>query len=480
MGLETAKRGIMVNQKAMDIVGNNISNLKTKGYTRQRLDTVTVQVHGRGKTLPLAGQGVEAVGVAQVRNSYLDAKFRQEYGDVGYYDQKAAILQELEAAISDPEVENTGIGNALKVLSNALADFSNNPDQETHANIVMNAMKGVTQILNEYSGKLTSMVEEQKNNLRLSVEEINTSFDQLTILNQTIADEVGSGTDYDGVNYLPNDLIDKRNLILDDLARYGSVEVTPANDGSVQVKFNGKVVVDNQGGRFSNDQMMLDRDGITLKWNSTNEMIGGNNGALKGFQEVLTGKNAVNRGIPYYQEKLDDVAVTLADVFNHIVHEDDPANPGPYKQLLEGAADGSFTAGSITISDRWTSDSSYVIRKNNPAGSKDNTDILAMKKALENDYGFGGEYKGSFGEFVSYITTSLGDDIKANQARLEAAVSVAERVDTDRLATSGVSLNEEGINMMTYNKAYQALGRLMTVMDEQLDTIINKMGLVGR
>ena len=57
---------------------------------------------------------------------------------------------------------------------------------------------------------------------------------------------------------------------------------------------------------------------------------------------------------------------------------------------------------------------------------------------------------------------------------------VAERVDTDRLATSGVSLNEEGINMMTYNKAYQALGRLMTVMDEQLDTIINKMGLVGR
>ena len=146
MGLETAKRGIMVNQKAMDIVGNNISNLKTKGYTRQRLDTVTVQVHGRGRTLPLAGQGVEAIGVAQVRNSYLDAKFRQEYGDVGYYDQKAAILQELEAAISDPEVENTGIGNALKVLSNALADFSNNADQETHANIVMNAMKGVTPV----------------------------------------------------------------------------------------------------------------------------------------------------------------------------------------------------------------------------------------------------------------------------------------------------------------------------------------------
>lgn len=46
MGLETAKRGLMVNQKAIDIVGNNITNMQTKGYTRQRLDTVSVQVYG--------------------------------------------------------------------------------------------------------------------------------------------------------------------------------------------------------------------------------------------------------------------------------------------------------------------------------------------------------------------------------------------------------------------------------------------------
>ena len=96
MGLETAKRGIQVNQKAIDIVGNNISNSKTKGYTRQRLDTVSVHTYGSSQynysSIPLAGQGVDARGVAQIRNPYLDAKFRQQYGDVGYYDQKAAIM----------------------------------------------------------------------------------------------------------------------------------------------------------------------------------------------------------------------------------------------------------------------------------------------------------------------------------------------------------------------------------------------------
>ena len=71
MGLETAKRGIQVNQKAIDIVGNNISNAKTKGYTRQRLDSVSVHTYGSDQynysSIPLAGQGVDVKGAAQIR-----------------------------------------------------------------------------------------------------------------------------------------------------------------------------------------------------------------------------------------------------------------------------------------------------------------------------------------------------------------------------------------------------------------------------
>ena len=63
---------------------------------------------------------------------------------------------------------------------------------------------------------------------------------------------------------------------------------------------------------------------------------------------------------------------------------------------------------------------------------------------------------------------------------MSASLAIAESADSERMGVSAVSLNEEGISMMTYNKAYQALGRLMTTMDEQLDMIINKMGIVGR
>lgn len=487
MGLETTKRGLMVQQKALDIIANNVTNISTKGYTRQRLDTVTVQVYGNDRfassSIPLAGQGVDMRGVAQIRDSFLDSKFRQEYGDVGYYDQNAVMLDEIQAVISDPEVDDTGIKNALKVLSQSIADFSDNPHEETHANIVMNAFMGLTQVLNEYDSKLKNVLDSQKNDLSIAVLDINSKFEQLSQLNETISHEVFLNTDYDGVAYGPNDLMDQRNVILDDLARYGEVSVVNRTDGTIQVKFNGKVVVDAQNNNFTNDAIKLGEDGVTMTWNSDGKKIALPTGSLRSFSEIITGDSSLNKGVPYYQHKLDAMAGKLAEVFNKIIPDtyraDDPMAPDTYKQLLQGDAEGNVTAGNIAISDIWANDSSYLIEKNNPNGELDNENINNMKKLLEQDLEFGG-FSGNFSEFMTHVTTTLGTEISSNKARLKASVSTAESVDTDRMSQSGVSLNEEGINMMSYNKAYQALGRLMTTMDEQLDILINNIGLVGR
>ncbi|MCB6609801.1 flagellar hook-associated protein FlgK [[Clostridium] symbiosum] len=487
MGLETTKRGLMVQQKALDIIANNVSNVKTKGYTRQRLDTVTVQVYGSdrfaGSSIPLAGQGVDMKGVAQIRDSFLDSKFRQEYGDVGYYDQSAVILDEIQAAISDPEVDGSGIQNALKMISQALSDFSGNPQDETHANIVMNSFMGLTQVLNEYDTKLKGIRESQIYDLSVSVNDINTKLAQLTDLNKTITHEIFLNTDYDGVVYGPNDLLDQRNVILDELARYGDVKVSNKSDGSIQVKFNGQVVVESEGGNFWNDSIKLADDGVSMKWNRDNRTVALPTGSLRSYNEALTGDNSLNKGIPYYQHKLDTMASKLAEVFNRIIPETyqtaDPKIPDTYKKLLQGDEDGNVTAGNISISDVWANDASYLLEKNNPSGQMATDNILSMKKLLDDDLQMG-EFNGSFYEYVTHVTTTLGTQISTNDARLKSCVATANSVDTDRMSQSGVSLNEEGVNMMSYNKAYQALGRLMTTMDEQLDILINSVGLVGR
>lgn len=477
MGLETAKRGIMVNQKALDIVGNNISNVKSKGYTRQRLDTAAVQFGGRGSTIGLAGQGVEAIGVGQIRDSFLDSKFREEYSDVGYYDQKAALLSEIEQAISDPEVENTGIKSALNTLLQSLTKFSENPYQETQANIVLSAFTGLSQTLNQYSQKLSEIRQNQQDDLKIAVSDINTMLEQVAELNKTIVDEIHGNSAYDGKNYGPNELLDQRNVILDELSRYGDVQITEREDGSVDVKFNGQPAVTGSANQYSVDQIQIGSDGTTLTWQSTQKEVRAFTGALRGYTEVLTGDSVVNQGIPYYQGKLDTFAQALASAFNQVIPNDDGADG--FKQLLQGGLDGTITAANISASDQWITNPSYVIQKN-PDGAMDNTNVMNMKNLLDQDFGFNGEFTGTFSEFVTHITTTLGSEIKMNESRLDAAVSTADSVDKSRMAVSGVSLNEEGIQMMTYNKAYQAMARMMTTMDEQLDVLINKMGMIGR
>ena len=152
---------------------------------------------------------------------------------------------------------------------------------------------------------------------------------------------------------------------------------------------------------------------------------------------------------------------------------------GPVFQQILYDEEGNVTAGNISISDMWANDASYLIEKNNPNGQMATDNILNMKKLLDQDLQMG-EFNGSFYEYVTHVTTTLGTQISTNEARLKSCVSTANSVDTDRMSQSGVSLNEEGVNMMSFNKAYQALGRLMTTMDEQLDILINNVGLVGR
>lgn len=480
MGLEAAKSGLMVTQKALDIVGNNMTNVKTKGYTRQRLDTVSMRLYGGatyGSAVSLAGQGVKAVGVGQTRNAYLDYKFREKYSDVGYYDQKMAVMEQLESIISDPEVDDVGIQNALKSLTDAISELASSPaSKDTNSKLVLNAFKEVVSLVNKYDSEMKNLVEQTKGDMATAVNDFNSLLKQVAQMNEEIAKEVFNNSDFDGVRYGPNELMDDRNLLLDELSRYGKVSVEAKSDGTVDVLLNGYKVVGTDGPNYWADELCVDQEGTGVFWASTGQMAGLGNGLINGFQDALKGTSLSSPGIPHYQEQLDSFAQGLYDAFNNILHveSDDPDAPVAFKQLLKGGIDGTVTAGNLAISDEWIANASYILSND---GNTD--DIDAMKALMDKDITIGG-FTGKFDEFIANLATSLGSDMNNNDTRLKAALAVAETAETNRQSESGVSLNEEGVNMMSLNKSFQALGRLMTAMDEQLDVIINQMGLVGR
>ncbi|WP_038283840.1 flagellar hook-associated protein FlgK [Lacrimispora celerecrescens] len=177
------------------------------------------------------------------------------------------------------------------------------------------------------------------------------------------------------------------------------------------------------------------------------------------------------------------------------------ANPLNIKNFdLFQTSDGSnrFTASNIKISDDWMNNSIHIISSHKEdAGSTANDNIIKMLKSLTDERVFKYEYTymdtngvaqtgyithytGNFSQCYSNLENTQGIDSSANQAILNNHISVLQQTADSKDAVSGVSLDDEGISLMQYQRSFSAAARLMTTLDEALNTLINNTGIVGR
>ncbi|MEG1448527.1 MAG: flagellar hook-associated protein FlgK [Oscillospiraceae bacterium] len=499
VGFETARRGIMASQKAIDVTGNNLANINTPGYTRQRLDLVSVNTFGSGDRLATSqydktGQGVGMNGVAQVRDSFLDKRFREEYCDVGYYDQSVVILKDIENALD--EQVNTGMKDALSNFMKSIQSLNNASDQEENANIVLTSAKTVTQVLKQLYRKLDEIGEQQKYELGIAEKNVNSVLMQLAELNKTISKDISisSNGNLHNQTYGPNELLDKQNMLLDQLSMYADINVTRNADHTVSVELAGKTAV--SGGDYSQIGVVNNSDGktVSIVWADTGKDIALTTGELKAFTdfingngihaaETITKSDSLEKGVLYYKTKLDVFAKTFADKMNNIlpIKDENGKDTGEFKQLfVVGDEYPMMGATSITVNPEWEKRPGYIIKDIVVDGQLDNSYISKMINVFTaKDHDFG-EFQGSFEEYINFYNLSVGEQIKSFTGRLNSSVEIADSVLDSRDQISGVSQDEEGVNLMLHQKSFQAASRLMTVLDEALDLIINRMGTVGR
>ncbi|MGL5977771.1 MAG: flagellar basal body rod C-terminal domain-containing protein, partial [Erysipelotrichaceae bacterium] len=157
--------------------------------------------------------------------------------------------------------------------------------------------------------------------------------------------------------------------------------------------------------------------------------------------------------------------------------KDADGNSTGYKQIISG--DLTIDASNITVSSEWLDDPSFILKDLDNAGSLDNTHILDLISKLEGKGNIPG-FEGSFADFIDSYVTTLGQDKSYVSGRFDASYAIITDLENKRDAISAVSLDEEGANLMVFDKAYKATSRLMTTFDEALDVLINKTGLVGR
>lgn len=521
LGFETAKMGLNVSQKRLDIVGNNLSNIDTPGYTRQRVDVTSVAPSAHSTRVSssrfgVAGQGVQALGVSQTRDSFLDKRFRDEYSSASYYSQSANILNDIQSALGDANNVSEGgdvFMKAMEQIYSALNDFSGDPTSVPHANLVLSAFNNATQVIRQLDTKLLSVADQQKFDLGVNIERANDVLEQIAHLNEAISKDTTVLSDPENEYFRPNELMDKRNLLLDELASYGDISVKEHQDGSVDVTMGGHQVI--KGG--VHERIVMDADDTTdvvmLYWSSNGDEVNLGGGALKGYTDFINGRGANiqnpgetnKQGVLYYRDRLDTMARTLANVINNIVPEmvEDPNAPADspdrlipktengnivYKEFLSAQiADGStdintpISASNIAISDKWLQGgAAYFVYD---PGSKDPKYGQQISNALSASptkfVSYGETFTGTFYDYLIDYTGKIGTDTSFYEGRRDVTAGVADDFLNRRDEVAGVSENEETVDMMTFQKSFSAASRLMTALDELLEILINRTGRVG-
>lgn len=220
----TALRGLNTAQKQLDVTGQNISNVSTTGYTRQRADTYASSAAGYGDKYAsivnssLVGQGSVVSGISQIRDPFLDVRFRRESSAVGEQDAKENCMEGIQSIFD--EIESSGIMTSFSNFISKLQSLSGNASSSEFDSIARDAASTLVNQLKQYSSQLDTVREEQEYQLqKVTVPKLNDLLTNIANINESIqSQEMAGGSALE--------LKDERNLMLDELSSYVKLDVS--------------------------------------------------------------------------------------------------------------------------------------------------------------------------------------------------------------------------------------------------------------
>ena len=534
MGIESMKQTMYAAQKSLDITGNNIANVNTLGYSRQRADQVSISVSASSlyfnTSRALAGQGAATSGITQIRDKLLDKRYRDLNSGTALANIANENLRDIENVLD--VFDTTGFYGIYNKFKDILSQFgTDNTDRLELANVTLEYGKQMCQAIKNYDEQIDKIHDQVRLDAETSTDKVNSIFKQIHELNDQIKDAyVTSGdiivdsTQFTGykVNseYGPNELKDQLNALVDELSTFGNVNLTENSDGTFDVEFANHLCV--QGDRnyatleiayykdnkdVTADTLKdVDEGGIDPKdcamkffFNDGTEMrpteSGIASGAMRGYLDMYNGGgvyaselgnefDGMSNGVPYYREMINALANTMAEAFN------DACVAGDMFSSTDG---GEITAANIKVADDWKNDA-LLITKNADGevaeGEELSNEYLnKIRAVIDKGLDFSrttaanatvDQSDMTIDKYVSYWENKLGQDISYTTSVYDTYNSMAFSLSNQRDSIMGVNMDEEGANMMQFQKWYNASARMMTALDEALDKIINGMGLVGR
>lgn len=235
-----AKRGIGVSQYNIDVTSHNITNANTPGYSRQRAKIQTTTPQSLPGQAGQLGTGAQVAAIERIRDSHLDYQIRNESSTLGKYDVKNKYLGEVESVFNEPS--DTGISTLIGKFFDSFQELSKQPNSSNARTVVAQQSAALCEAINSTATALEKLKTNSQDMLRSDVKDVNSLLDQISQLNKEITSVKSSGQ-------APNDLLDKRDLLIDELSykfnitvenkQFDAVSIKPTTSGGMKV--NGLV-----------------------------------------------------------------------------------------------------------------------------------------------------------------------------------------------------------------------------------------------
>ncbi len=237
-GLETARRGMMTQQAALYVTGHNIANANTPGYTRQRVNFESTEPYppasrNRPQIPGQMGTGVRAGDIQRIRDSFVDTQFRGENSKLGFWQAKAEMLTQMEDIMNEPS--DTGLAKSMDEFWNSLQDLAVQPQNSGARRVVRQRGIALANTFNYMYNSLKAVQKDYRNEIDISETQINSLLRQINQLNKQIGSIEPHG-------YLPNDLYDERDRLVDELSSLVNIKV--------EVKPSGGLASENAEGLY--------------------------------------------------------------------------------------------------------------------------------------------------------------------------------------------------------------------------------------
>ncbi len=517
-GLNTVVRGLMSQQIALNTVGHNISNANTDGYSRQSVNLVaslpeTISgIHGPMQL----GTGTDIQSITRARDTFMDLQMWKENSTLGYGETQQNLLSQVEGVFNEPS--ETGIQSVLDNFWSSWQTLGTNASDDSTRNLVLQRGVELVDAVGQATTQLEDIASSLNTDLELQIQTVNQITADILSLNKMISlseiVSVGPGS--------ANDLRDQRDLLVDQLSKYLTVQVTEDRDGNYNIQSGAVNLVNSHTTTELTTVSSMDPDyGYEiLSVEAKGIPVTLTTGELKALLDM---RDNADFGVKGYLDKLVTMSQFLLRDFNAI-HQ-----AGYGEDNVSGRAffvEDGISAATNYYDAKYTdpTDPEYMTKKDwllalevnsaffdqttNPPGlqmiaaktldtqgnaSGDNavklsqalkmntTDLLPVDPAdPPNRYPPTLGSTASLDSFYSSVIGALGIQGQSASRLVANQKTLVAQIESWRQSVSGVNMDEEMSNMIRFQKGYNAAARMITTMDEMFDKLINNTGIVGR